>query len=119
MTKKTGIENSQVAFCGRKRTPALGRGFCLLPENSLAGCGIDDGADLGNGVCREPSLLGVLANCSLVRGDVDAVNLVVCDITLEPLDAWSHGLDHAAGFLRDGVQLIRGEFSGSREFPAR
>src|SRR5208337_3663297 len=115
-------------------SPGFGRGFCCpesaadggtwtdsgllptlcgsFPRVLFAGCGIEDRTDSRNGICRESALLSVLANCFLIRGDVDAVNLVVGDKALDPLNAGPNGLHHRAGLLRDGVQLIRGQLSG-------
>ena len=82
----------------------------------LGGGGVDYGADLCDGVCREAALGGVFADGGFVRGDVDAVDLVVCDVALEPLDLRAEGAEDAAGGLRDGLQLFRGELAGVGDF---
>src|SRR4030095_7393485 len=77
-------------------------------------CGrIDYRSDLRDLVRREPAQPGVLAHRCFVRGDVDTVGLVVGDVTLNPLDLWTHGLEDIARLLRDGLQLRGGQLSDS------
>ncbi len=58
--------------------------------------GIDDAADLGDLVGGEAALLGVLSDHLLVGSDVDAVNLVVHDVAVEPLDLRAHTAEDTA-----------------------
>jgi hypothetical protein len=51
----------------------------------------------------------------LVRCDVDAVDPVVRDVAVDPLDARPEMLQHAAGFLRDGHELVGRELAGARD----
>ena len=53
----------------------------------------------------------MFAHACLVRGDIDAVDLVVGNEGLDPLDLRSHGAEHTTGGLGDGGELLRGEFA--------
>ena len=67
---------------------------------------IDDGVDLGNPVRGKSALPGVLTNQFLVGRDVKAINPIVHHVAFDPLNLWSKIAQHAAGFLRDGLELI-------------
>jgi hypothetical protein len=73
----------------------------------LAGCWIDDRTHLGDAVGGESAHLGVLAYCFFIRGDVDAVDLVVGSVALQPLDLWTQLAQDSTGCLRDSLQLFR------------
>src|ERR1700722_5735431 len=71
----------------------------------LADGGVDDRSYLGDAIGREAALLGMGANGGLVRRDVDAVDLVVGDVAVQPLDLGAQLTQHSARRLRDGLQL--------------
>ena len=50
-----------------------------------------------------------------VRCDIDAIDLIVGHVALEPLDLRPEILQHAARFLRDPLVLFQRGLSGSRE----
>jgi hypothetical protein len=82
----------------------------LGPDHSsgvrlLRGCGINHSPNLRNPVGREPAELGVFANGALIRGDVHAVNLVVRDVTMHPLNLRAHSPNNAA--MRDYIELTK------------
>ena len=90
-----------------------GRGACeevslrrSIRASSLRRSRIDDGLYLGDLVCGKPALAGVLFYHPFVRGDIDAINLVIRDITLDPLNSRPHLVEHSAGLLRYGLQLF-------------
>src|SRR5262245_10070512 len=53
----------------------------------------------------------------LIRRNVNAVDLVVGDVALDPLDLRPHAVQDAARFLRDGLQLLHRQFPGSGDVP--
>src|SRR5215510_1116158 len=77
----------------------------------LSGRGIDDGPHRRDPVRGESPALGVLANQLLARRDVDAVDLVVRDEALHPLDLGAELLEHAGRLLRNPLELFPGEFA--------
>src|SRR5215207_5654863 len=84
----------------------LTTGYCLLTTSSFRRRRVDHAPDLGDAVGGEAAALRVLADGRLVRGDVDAVDLVARDVALDPLNLRPHLLQHAARLLRDGLQLL-------------
>src|SRR5271166_5834335 len=84
--------------------------------SSLRGRGIDDRSDLGNTIRREASLAGMFADELLVGRIVDAVDLVIGDIAVHPLNLGAEVLEYTARFLRDALQLFRRKLSGARQF---
>src|SRR5258708_9411114 len=44
-----------------------------------------------------------------IRRNVDAINLVLCNEALQPLDLRSHVVQHTAGFLRDRDYIRRSD----------
>ena len=58
----------------------------------------------------------MLAHHLLVGSDVDAVDFVIGDVALQPLDLWAELVQHRAGFLRDGLNLVGGKGADSRNF---
>src|SRR5258708_4123765 len=96
-------------FCGRAKWAETG-------ISRSARSGIDDGPDLGNPVDGETALAGVLAHGLFVHGDVNAIELVVGDVALDPLHARAHFLQHVAGFSGKLAELGGGEFSDFRNF---
>lgn len=57
----------------------------------------------------------MVADGLLIRRNINAVDLVIGDITFDPLHA-RQGANHAAGFLRDAVKIRGGEFAGPWDF---
>lgn len=80
------------------------------------GCGVDGGADLGDLIGREAALFGVLEDGSFVGGDVDAVDFVVGNVAVKPLDLGAEVAENAAGSLGDGLELIGSELASARDF---
>ena len=90
----------------------------LRPDNWLlffGGRGVDNRSHLGNACDGEIAFLGVLANQLLIWRDVDAVNLVIRHITVQPLDLWTQLTQNTARFLGDRLKLIFRQLSGSRQ----
>ena len=77
---------------------------------------INNRFDFGNPIRWKASLFGMLAHGRLIRGDIHAIDFVIGYIAFEPLDLWSQFPKDTARFLRDSLQLIRCELSGSRDF---
>src|SRR6185437_2156004 len=73
--------------------------------------GIDARAHLRHLVGGKAAASGVLPNEGFVRGDVDAVDLVVGDEALDPLDPGPEVAQHAARGGGDSLPI------GCREFP--
>lgn len=71
--------------------------FCGL--SLLCGCGINHRLDFRNSIRGESALGGVLADELLIRRDIDAVNLVLSHVTVNPLNLGSQVLENATGFL--------------------
>src|SRR5579884_1554321 len=78
---------------------------------------IDDSAHFGNAVGRKSSLPGMLPDHLGIRSDVDAVDFVIGDVALHPLNLRTEVAQHGAGLLRNLLQLLGGETSRSRQFP--
>ena len=78
---------------------------------------VDHVADTGHAIGREAALFGVFAHQLFVRGDVDAINLFVGHEAFDPIDFRSEFREDTAGFLRDGVQLLRRALAGTGNFP--
>src|SRR5206468_77935 len=70
-----------------------------------------------NPVGRESALAGVLLDQLLVRGDVHAVNLVVGDVAVQPLDARAQPVQDAAGLLREGLKVPLAHSPRVRDVP--
>ena len=68
------------------------------------------------GEAGEAAALCVLAHGRLVRRDVDAVDLVARDVALDPLYLRPHLAQHAAGLLRNSLQLLRGQIARAGYF---
>jgi len=60
-------------------------------------------------------LRSMVADGLLIRRDINAVDLVVSDVALDPLHSRQRA-NHATGFLRDAVKVRGGEFAGSWDF---
>src|SRR5580704_4495099 len=68
----------------------------LWRHGSLCRSGIDDCLDLGNAVSGEASLAGVFANHFLVGRVVDAVDFVIGNVAMDPLDGGAKVAQNAA-----------------------
>lgn len=88
----------------------------ISPEHLFRRRRVNNGPHLAYGIGREAALGGVVADHFFVGGVVDAVYLVVGHIAVDPLNLRPHFLQHAAGGLRDGLQLVGVELAGARDF---
>src|SRR5689334_14749725 len=55
----------------------------------------------------------MLAHRRFVGRLVHAVDAVVGDVAVDPLDLRPHAAEHPARFLRDGLEVRRGELAGA------
>ena len=83
----------------------------------FGGSGVDDGADPGYYVGREAALLGVLADEVLAGGVVDAIDFVISDVAVDPLDLRAEVAEDTTGGLRDGFELLGGEIARVGDLP--
>src|SRR5260221_620927 len=58
----------------------------------FGGCWVNNGFYFGNLVWRGSTLLGMLLHHFFILGNVDAVDLIVRNITLHPLNLWAEVL---------------------------
>src|SRR6202042_3397758 len=79
----------------------------------FGGGGVYYGADLRDFVGGKAAGLCVLPYGVFVGSDVDAIDFVVGDIAVQPLDLRPHVAQDAAGCLGDSLQLFRRELAGS------
>ena len=77
---------------------------------------IDDVAHLRDAVGRKAGVLRMLPDQLGIGRAVDAVDLVIGDVAMDPLDVGSHILEHAAGLLRRALQLPARERAGTGHF---
>src|SRR5687767_15564149 len=75
------------------------------PTSGLGRRRVDRGPDAGDAVCRKSAPARVLANQTFVRSVVHAIDLVARDVAVHPLDVGAEFAEHAAGFLRNGLQI--------------
>ncbi|MCP8941101.1 hypothetical protein NK718_21480 [Alsobacter sp. SYSU M60028] len=79
----------------------------------IFGCGrIDDGGHTGDPVGGKAAATGGLAHELLTGGVIDATDLVVGDKASDPLHVGSHVAHHAAGLLRNGVEIGWADLAG-------
>src|SRR5579859_3092809 len=78
---------------------------------------VDDRRNLQHTVRREPPALCVHPDQIGVWSDIDARDLVLGDIALNPLDIGSELAQHTARLLRDGLQLRGRESRRARNLP--
>src|SRR5215207_2315589 len=90
--------------------------YCLLTTSSFRRRRVDHAPHLGDGVGGEAAALRVFTHGRLVRGDVDAVDLVARDVALDPLNLRPHVPQHSARLLRDGLQLLRLQVARAGDF---
>src|ERR1039457_4664068 len=88
----------------------------LYPVRSLCRCGIDDAAHLRDLVSREAALAGVFADQFFVGRDVHAIQLVIGDVTLDPLNRRSEVAENATRGLRNALELVFGQVAGLGDF---
>src|SRR5258706_12423579 len=95
----------------------VGTGHSSTPDvtcpPSFRGDRVDHRPDARYLVRGKPALLGVLAHGRLVGRDVYAIDLVVGDIAVDPLDLRAHGLQDAAGLLGDALELGLRQLAGA------
>jgi hypothetical protein len=77
---------------------------------------IDDGADFRDPVRGEAALPGVFANQLFVGRDVNAIDAIIHHITFDPLNLWSEVAEYSARFLRNGLEILVRQFSGTGNF---
>src|SRR5690349_19572154 len=77
----------------------------FMAVTSLRRRRIDDGRDPHDLVRGEATQLRVASHQRLLARVIDAIQLVGRDIALNPLHARSEAGQHAAGLLRNGLQL--------------
>src|SRR3954453_22767163 len=82
--------------------------FADLLSTSFGRGRIDHAAYPRHAIRRETALPCVCAHGGLARGDIEAVDLVVSDEALEPVNLRPHALQHAARLLRDRLQFVLG-----------
>ena len=82
----------------------------------LGGGRVDDRFDFGNSVGREAALLRVFTDQLLVRRDIDTINLVAGDVTLDPLDFRAELIQNSARFPGNSFQLGRRHLSGAGDY---
>src|SRR5580704_6888955 len=78
----------------------------IVSTLGFGGGGVDDAANLGDAVGGEAALAGVLADHLFVGRDVDAVDFVVGDVAMKPLDLGTEIAQDGAGFFSDGLRLL-------------
>jgi len=58
----------------------------------------------------------MFADVVLVRGDVNAVDLIVGNVAVQPLDLWPEFLEYAQRLERDLVEFDIGKGAGAGDF---
>src|SRR5206468_9249544 len=86
---------------------------CWSVARLFGGCGVNDGRNPRDLVCRKSTLFRVTSDHLLVRSVVHAIDLVARDVALDPLNLRSQAAQHAARFLRDGLELSGGELASA------
>src|SRR5947208_2856840 len=79
-------------------------------------CGIDHAAHRGDTVGGKASSFCVFLDCSLVRSEVHAINLVTRHVAVQPLNFRPHSLEHSDRLLRDCTQFAVRQIAGIRYF---
>src|SRR5260370_2361123 len=78
---------------------------------------VDYGPDFRDLVSRKAALPRVFAYSVLIRSDIDAINLVLGYIAVQPLHLGTKISENAAGFLGDRLQLLWLQISCSWNLP--
>src|ERR1035438_8899272 len=76
--------------------------------------GVNHRFDFRDGIHGKLTTTGVLTNDFSVGGDIDAIDLVVRNITLHPLNLRPQRLHNTTGRLRNYSELLRGQLARSR-----
>jgi len=84
---------------------------------SLRRCRINYCAHLRHPVRRKPTLRRMLPNRSFIRRNIYAVDFIVCNVTVQPLNLRPHLAQYAARRLRHRLQLFRAQFPNFRNLP--
>ncbi len=87
----------------------------ILPASRSRRSRVDDPPHRLDRVRRKSAQLRMFANARLVRRNVDAVNLVVRDKGLHPLNLRPQLAQHRAGLLRDPDKLLFRQSPGTRD----
>src|SRR4051812_23224196 len=90
------------------------------PRSKLVGpfgCRIDDLADFGDLACGKAAHLGVPSDNAFVGREINAENLVVGDIALDPLNVGPKLLQDAIGLGRGASKLLAVECADLWNFP--
>src|SRR5205085_3475234 len=77
---------------------------------------IDDRSDLVDLIGGKAAALGMLADQILVGGAIDAINLVVGDVAVDPLDLRPEITEDGAGGLRGHLEVFGTELPSTRHF---
>lgn len=102
---------------GKQRTPGQKLEAPDLTDLVLGSCCVDHGPNRINLIAGESTFGRMLFYGSNVIGNVNAEDLVIGNVTLNPFGAATHAVECLYGCLRDGLQLILTERSGSRKIP--
>src|ERR1700740_229709 len=70
-------------------------------SGSLGSGRVDQSTNRRDAICRKASPLCVLAYGCLVWSEIHAVDLVACDVTLQPLNLRAHASKNGQRFARD------------------
>lgn len=94
------------------------RGHCVRRTRDIGfrGGRINNVAHFGNAVDGEATLCGVLTDELLVGRIIDAIDFVVRDVALDPLDLWAHLDEYITRFLGNGLEFLSGQISCAGEF---
>src|SRR6516225_8028916 len=76
---------------------------------------VDYRAHARDAVSRKAAQLCMRAHCGFVWRDIDAIDFVVGDETLKPLDLRPHVLQDTTGLLRDRLQVLLWPLAGTGE----
>ena len=71
----------------------------------LRACRVEKPAHGGDAIGRKAYTPGVFLDGRLVRGEIDAVDLVAGNVAMEPLDLGTHSLQNVDRLLGDFTQL--------------
>src|SRR5438876_1071594 len=77
-----------------------------LSPASFSGRRVDHDLDFGDAGCRESALFGVPADHVFVQCDVDAVDLVARDVTMQPLYLRTEIFQDSARLLGDRMEFL-------------
>src|ERR1700756_4319313 len=108
---RTCRQSPSVVLSARKITLSSKSRSCSLS------CGrIDQSTDGRDAICRKAAPLCVLAYGCLVWSEIHAVDLVACDVALQPLNLRAHASKNGQRFARDLSEFRVRQISGSWDF---